>query len=244
MRVLCLHLDGPLMSFGGVQIDNKGPSEAWPGRSMLTGLLGNALGWTHGQVDRLQSLQGRIDHAVREDQAGRRLRDFQTVDLGQPHLVDAGWTRSGHMERRGGASGTTTHIRERHYWANRVMTVVLTLLGDESPTLEDLAGALRRPARPLFLGRKSCLPARPLLVGIFDAESLETAAILAPWPTGVRRPENGQVQIWFSTDSESTDGHTRIARDQRDWHSQLHAGRRLVRNEWHALASEAPDVRP
>jgi CRISPR system Cascade subunit CasD len=242
MRMMCLHLDAPLMSFGGVQIDNKGPTEAWPARSMLTGMLGNALGWSHGDTARLQSLQDRLEHAVREDRPGQRLRDFQTVDLGQPHLVDAGWTRRGKPEKRGGASGATTHIRERHYWAERVMTVVLHLSGNSAPGLDDLAGALRRPARPLFLGRKCCLPARPILAGFVEAETLASGALNAPWPAGVAKPPDGCVRVWFPTDVESTDGRTSIARDQRDWGSQLHAGRRLVRTERHSLPEEATDV--
>src|SRR5580658_1595422 len=36
------------------------------------------------------------------------------------------------------------------------------------PTLDDLAAALAEPARSLFLGRKPCLPSRPVVGGFVD----------------------------------------------------------------------------
>ena len=43
------------------------------------------------------------------------------------------------------------------------MTVALTVSGSTYPGLEDIRKALERPCRPLYIGRKTCLPARPLL---------------------------------------------------------------------------------
>lgn len=231
MRFLVLHLDAPLMSFGGVLVDGNGPTAPAPGASLLTGLLGNALGWSHGDVAKLQGLQDRLLFAVRLDRAGQLLEEFQTVDLGQPHLVGTGWTTAGRVEGRAGASGEATHIRNRQYWTDRVMTVALSLHGDASPpSLDALAEAIRRPARPLFLGRKACLPSRPLFAGFVEAPSPAEAATLAPWPAGVR-PELTEVEIWGPASEETTDGHTLVARDLRRWAVQQHTGRRLVRHE-------------
>lgn len=164
MEVLLLELDAPLMSFGGVMVDARGDTQDFPALSMLTGLLANALGYRHGDTGRLERLQERLRYAVREDRRGRRLRDFQTLDLGQDFLRQ-GWTTRGAPERRsGGTAKTGTHIRERWYLAGALYLVAVTLEpAAEEPTLEDLEEALRQPARPLFLGRKSCLPARPLV---------------------------------------------------------------------------------
>ena len=46
-RVLALRLEAPLMSFGGVLVDNRGVTEPFPTRSMLAGLIANALGHDH-----------------------------------------------------------------------------------------------------------------------------------------------------------------------------------------------------
>ena len=43
MRALVLRFDAPLMSFGGVMVDQHGVIDRFPGTAMLTGLLANAL---------------------------------------------------------------------------------------------------------------------------------------------------------------------------------------------------------
>jgi hypothetical protein len=97
---------------------------------------------------------------------GERLRDYHTVDLGQPHLTGTGWTTRGTAETRDGASGKATHIRHRWYLADALVLVALTLAPDnETPGLDRLAAALDCPARPLFIGRKPCLPTAPIRLG-------------------------------------------------------------------------------
>jgi CRISPR-associated Cas5-like protein len=80
---LILRLDAPLISFGGVMIDQNGVSRQYPARSMLTGLIANALGYDHRDADLLEALQSRIHQGVRCDVPGELLHDYQTVDLSQ-----------------------------------------------------------------------------------------------------------------------------------------------------------------
>ena len=47
----------------------------------------------------------------------------------------------------------------------------------EAPTLSQVGDALVTPARPLFIGRKPCLPSTRLLVGIVDDASSLTEAL-------------------------------------------------------------------
>ena len=58
MRALILHLQAPLMSFGGPQVDQIGPTGQFPTTSQITGLFANALGYAHRDVDRLQGVAG------------------------------------------------------------------------------------------------------------------------------------------------------------------------------------------
>lgn len=226
---LLLALDAPLMSFGGVAVDNLGVTERFPGQSLLTGLLGNALGLRHQDTAALERLQARIQYGVRVDAPGHRLLDFQTVDLGQAHLVDTGWTTRGAPEGRAGASSTATHIRQREYLADAAVWVALTLEpAEEAPDLEALAEALRRPARPLFIGRKCCLPSRPIPEALVQADSLEDALLKARW---LRDPERSdrQVTVWLPAEGPDTQGDAQPVRDRRDWETQLHQGQRFVR---------------
>lgn len=230
---LVLRLAAPLMSFGGVMVDQRGFTDPFPGTSMLTGLLANALGFEHSEADRLQRLQDRLRLAARCDRRGTEVVDYQTVDLSQ-EFMRRGWTTRGEaITRGGGSAGTGTHIRYRHYWADAVMTVALELApAGEEPSLDELARALQAPERPLFLGRKVCLPSRPVLEGRVEAKSLYealTAATLDP-----RADDQEAFSAWWPKEGEPAppDGGREVAvSDRRDWRNQLHAGRNPF---WHA----------
>jgi CRISPR system Cascade subunit CasD len=225
MDCLMLRFDAPLMSFGAVVVDQNHPIWRYPGKSMLTGLLGNALGWDHRDTDRLQGLEARLRFAARWDAEPVPLQDFQTVDLGQEFMVGTGWTTRGKDESRRGASGTSTHIRKRDYWANGVMTVALTLTGEESPTLDALETALRYPARPLFLGRKPCMPSGPILIGLRQAESLKAALSAEPLAEIGPRQRPRVIDALWPLDEGPGQG-TEERYDRRDWANNIHRGSR------------------
>lgn len=240
---LVLSLDAPLMSFGGVAVDQLGVTERAPTLSMLTGLVGNALGYEHRDGAKLERLQERLAYAARLDRPGRRLVDFQTVDLGQEFLRQ-GWTTRGKVAgRAGGSAKTGTHIRNRHYWADAVYTVVLELRpADEAPDLDAVEAALLSPARPLFLGRKPCLPAGRLVAKLprVPAGSLRQALARAPLPPRAE-PEEGNFEIWWpraegEPEPQGRDDARAVAvTDRRDWHNQVHTGRRFL---WHGRLAE------
>ena len=221
MRCLILRLDAPLMSFGGTVIDQHHPTEFFPGTSLLAGLVGNALGLHHRDAVHLQDLQSRLRHATRWDRTPEPVVDYQTVNLGQPHLVDTGWTTRGRRESRAGASSTGTHIRYRHYWANGCATLAMTLSGPGRVTLDDVEAALRHPARPLFIGRKTCLPSSPMLVRRCESESLYRALETHPplSPDAQRR-----VPACWPADESNPDGSEVEVHDLRDWAHQMHLG--------------------
>lgn len=234
MRALVLRLDAPLMSFGTVMVDQHGFSDRFPGTAMLTGLIANALGWRHDQFDRLQRLQERIDYAARWDSQPHQLIDYHTVDLGQAKMSEPGWTTRGTPEHRGGGEGAKrgTHQRYRHYWADGLMTVALTLRDGGEPDLEMVQDALRQPARPLFLGRKTCLPARPLLDPYTPmVEGPDLLTILRNVPVWARNgsPTSGAQTLsacWPAELGVAGRGELRLVYDLRDWANQLPAGSR------------------
>jgi CRISPR system Cascade subunit CasD len=229
MDHLTLRFDAPLMSFGGVMVDQHGPTDRFPGLSMLTGLLGNALGFRHGDFNRLQTLQARIDFAARWDVEPEHIIDYHTVDLGQEKMRYPGWTTRGEAEHRAGGTDTKfgTHIRYRHYWANGIMSLALSLAGEDTPNLEELETALVCPARPLFLGRKTCLPAAPLLLARVQATHVLEALWRCPLHPRAASSELETLAACWPIDV-SGGLHARIVSryDQRDWHNQIHTGRR------------------
>jgi CRISPR system Cascade subunit CasD len=258
-RYLLLTLDGPLQSYGGPAVDQNGVIDPFPATALLTGLIANALGWTHGETDRLQALQDRLVHAALRIDPGDPLVDFQTADLGQPFLDDAlAWTTRGRPERRkGGSAAAATTIRHRHYRAGALTRVALTLDPETAaggPDLGAVAAALVRPARPLFLGRKTCLPAAPLVdpaaPGVEAADLLDALAARPVGPAGGAPPNDpasrleagaaeadGRIALsaqWpappagpeIGDRGHATDTLTVV--DRRDWANQIHGGSRPV----------------
>lgn len=232
MDVILLRLDAPLMSFGGVVVDQVGTTEVFPARSMLTGMLANALGYEHGDPEPTQRLQERLRFATRRDRRGIPLRDFHTVDLGQSFLVKTGWTTLNRIERRTGASSRTTHIRDREYIADAVYSIAFALdPADESPDLDALEEAIQAPARPLFLGRKTCLPAAPILLGRVEASGVRNA--LCTLSRIGDRGDFGPLGLWSPTGGGREEEGSRLipVTDERDWTNQIHVGRRFLRHE-------------
>ncbi len=232
MKALVLRFDGPLVSFGGVMVDQHGVIDRFPGLSMLTGLLANALGWRHGDFERLQHLQGRIEYAARWDVPPQHLIHYQTVDLGRPKMQEPGWTTRGEPEHRhGGEAKTGTHQRYRHYWADGLMTVALAVKGEDEPNHDQVKEALSRPARPLFIGRRCCLPSRPLLdprTPEVEAANLLEALQRAPaWTReGAHSGEKKFEACWPVEYGPDRAVDIRRVYDLRDWANQLPAGSR------------------
>ena len=226
MRWMHLRLRAPLAAFGGEMIDANGVIRNVPAQSMLTGLFGNALGWTRGMCAEHQVLQARIVFGVvwEEKAAARwRMTDYQTAQLGKN---DRAWTTRGAPMGRAGGPGTYVgaHQRWRDYHADLRLAVVLRLdPADADPTLDALAEALDRPARPLFIGRKSCLPAARIFGGWVADAGDARAALEAVAPSGV------DLQA-FWPESEGSTGATRTATvtDERNWMSGLHGGARRI----------------
>lgn len=218
-RWLVLHLAAPLMSFGGVAVDQVGPTRRFPAASALTGLIGNALGLDWSDRDAHQSLQDRLVFASALIREGSLLTDSQNAQLAK---ADRGWTTRGSPEGRDGASYDAPHRRRRDYLADAELRVVLRLT-EGVPDLDTLARAMERPARPLFIGRKPCLPSRPIHGGFVTAPTAHAAlqasgasGCAAEWPEG-EGPAAGQGAI------RATD-----LPDRRNWRTGLHGGSRAI----------------
>ncbi len=240
MKHLILNLESPLMAFGGETIDNYGVIRPFPATSMLTGLLANALGWRRVEAQRHQDLQDRLVFAARIDRepvGGVRMTDFQTAQLG---ANDRGWTTRGRPEGRAGGANTynAPHLRYRDYWADALVTVALRLeppqLEDE-PTLDNLAEALQEPARPLFIGRKPCLPSGQLFGGFCEGETALAALLATPIEVKDVEQDSNIRLLWPQNDAPADFAplNVRLSQeqmltDQRNWVSGLHGGDRAV----------------
>lgn len=237
-RWLVLRLEAPLVSFGAVAIDNYGVTWDFPALSMLTGLFANALAYERTEREAHQVLQDRLVFASRRDDEPYHgvLTDVQNVNM---QKSDKGWTTRGTPESRDGGSYGGPHRRFRDFHPDALVAVVVALReqpqtalpgGRSHPSLDELARALDQPERPLFIGRKTCLPACRLNTGlVIEAPDAHAALsklpqldqrkahqLRAQWPVG-EGPQQGSF----------VDKGLALA-DRRNWISGLHGGTRHV----------------
>jgi len=238
MKHVVMYLEGPLAAYGAPAVDSYGKIQVFPGKSMLVGLIANALGWDHGDTEKLMQLQSALLYAARADRLGEQFTDLQTVDLNQDcmDMAKYGKMSTGEVSERNKACGKFEgpHMRYRDYWADGCRTVCLALRSDSvaGVTLDDIAGALQRPARCLFLGRKSCVPSRPIYGGVIDAES--PLAALAQVPRWADTESDTVWATWMRGDSSTLNAQfaakavDSVTTDERDWANQVHVGQRRM----------------
>ena len=236
-RWLHLRLCAPLMSFGGVTVDHVGPTRDFPAASALTGLFGNALGWNWEDRISHQALQDRLNFGVGIARRGSVVTDNQNARV---YENEPGWTTGGVPDSRNKGSSYKgipqddqfgnqecrkwlTHRRQRDYLADHDCHVVLCLAESEGLRLDELADALQHPLRPLYIGRKPCLPSRPLFVGWVEGAT----ARIALETLDVDWSACGEA-LWPEVDDLPTGAQLIGLPDLRNWESGLHGGERRV----------------
>lgn len=153
MSALLIRLAGPLQSWGINSNFDTRATERYPSKSGVIGLLAAAQGIRRdGDLSALRALR----FGVRVDKEGTLLRDFHTAH-----------------------SAKSSYVTYRYYLADAVF-----LAGVESQDeafLRRLDDALKNPAFPLFLGRRSCPPTLPLSLGIREGVGVCDALNREPW---------------------------------------------------------------
>lgn len=160
MSTLLLRLAGPLQSWGDSSRFTRRQTRDEPTKSGIIGLLAGAQG--RRRSDSVEDLLA-LRFGVRVDQPGRLMRDFQTAQRWQ--------------------TGARMPLSFRYYLADAVFVAAVE---GERALLDGLEAALKAPAFPPYLGRRSCPPAAPIAQGVVEAE-LEEALRGHPW----------QASIWF-----------------------------------------------
>lgn len=153
---LVLRLAGPLQSWGGASQFNRRETLPEPTKSGVVGLLAAAQG--RRRTDPIEDLV-RLQLGVRTDRPGSLLRDYHTVSdyRGRP-LLSASVNARGEQQPAG---KKFTHVTQRYYLQDAVFVVAV---GGPVELLETLHDAVRRPAFPLALGRRACVPTQPLVL--------------------------------------------------------------------------------
>jgi CRISPR system Cascade subunit CasD len=151
MGTLLLRMSGPMQSWGVSCKFNSRKTGREPTKSGVIGLVASAIG--RRREDSIDDLNG-LRFGVRIDQKGELLKDFHTVH-----------------------TPSDVYITDRYYLTDAVFLVGLE--GDDK-LLTMIDNALKNPAFPLYLGRRSCPPAGKVSLGLRDS-SLADSLRDEPW---------------------------------------------------------------
>lgn len=154
MPTLLLRLAAPLQSWGDASRFTQRHTRTEPTKSGVLGMLAAADG--RRRADPIEDLLA-LRFAVRVDQPGQILRDFHTA---------INWE-----------SGDRMPLSHRYYLTDAAFVAGVQ---GESELVQALAQAVRRPTFAPYLGRRSCPPSRPVLLGVVDKE-VRTAVREARW---------------------------------------------------------------
>lgn len=220
MSVLLLRLAAPLQAWGAASRFVRRETRHEPTKSGVIGLLAAAQG--RRRTEPIEDLT-HTAFGVRVDQPGRLVRDFQTA--------------------RSLDGSRTMPLSYRFYLADAVF---LAGVEGDAGLLEGLDEALRAPAFPLFLGRRSCPPAGAVSLGVRDSE-LHAALVAEPWQAARWwcRQQGERVELPIIRDAADPAEVGEVVRDQPisfaserreyGWRTVVHAG---------TVAKDNPDARP
>ncbi len=204
--ILLIRVEGALQSWGEHSKWNYRDTSFFPTKSGVIGLLGCALGLERDNP-RLELLSRSLKMACRADRRGKEIIDFQTVTADVLNTAD------------GKKRSNPTFMTYKSYLQDS--SFLIGLSGDYM-LLKELEEALLDPKWTPYLGRKSCVPAKPL-IGEITTEYESLAEAMEKHPLARRHDE--EVLIEYEDDI-STDT---IRMDERLFDKQMSYGTRCVR---------------
>jgi len=172
---LVFQLYGNLASWGDIAVGEHRPSQGYPSKSAISGLLGASLGFRRDEDEAHIQLNDHYGVAVCVQSQGELLRDYHTTQV--PAGNKNWYTRKDELSFD--PLGLKTILSQRDYQMDAFYLVAIWQKDGQkssSPfTLEELAKALKEPVFVTCLGRKSCPPNLPYRPEIIKNSSLKEA---------------------------------------------------------------------
>jgi CRISPR system Cascade subunit CasD len=171
---LIVRLDGPMQAWGTHTFEDFRPSNLFPTRSGLLGLLGACLGIDRHNHAELEQLAASVEFTVLVDRAVLRSNAEQPMPKAAVKLSDFHTVLA--ARKVDGSPNKNPVVSRREYLFDAAFTVAIGAKPIAPVTLEVIAEALCRPCFTPVLGRRSCPITRPLLEGApIEANDAKTA---------------------------------------------------------------------
>lgn len=169
---LLLLLKGPMQSWGDESRFSVRATAATPTKSGIVGLIAAAQG--RRRTDAVEDLAA-LRLAVRVDQSGSLLRDYQTA---QPWLENP----------KAQASLSTKYFLSD-------AAFVAAVESEDKQFLDNIAAALNNPSFPLYMGRRSC-PVHPgLVIGVVEGDGEAALRAHRTWHATRRHKQESAKRV-------------------------------------------------
>ncbi|MFB7510391.1 type I-E CRISPR-associated protein Cas5/CasD, partial [Streptomyces broussonetiae] len=217
--------------WGGPSRYNRRDTQPQPTKSGILGLLAAAEG--RPREASLPDLLG-LRLGVRVDQPGTLLRDYHTVSdhRGLP-LPAAKVDAKGAQKKTGPAK--YTGVTQRYYLQDAVFTAAVA---GPAALLQHLEHAVRHPAFPLSLGRRSCPPTGPVSLGLHPDTGLPKVLEDVPWQASAphrARFKGARVTVEATVEDPAGDLTATDVPDTYDLKTGTLFSQRTVRHLWISL---------
>lgn len=173
MGTLLLRIAAPMQAWGDESKYDIRATGKEPTKSGVIGMLAAAMGYRRDS-DEVKEMACRIRMGVREDQPGVIIRDFHTARAPK-------YSKKGVIKYNTDGAPVmedNSYITQRYYLCDACFLVCLEC--EDDAYLQSITEALKAPAFSLFLGRRSCPPSLPIVLGVEDTD-LETALNKTEW---------------------------------------------------------------
>jgi len=170
---LGLVLDGPLQSWGFASRFQRRTTGLHPTKSGVVGLICAAMGLAKGSPEERVTLPALAALKMTSVVIPRAAARFATDELPVRRLEDFHTVLK--TRRASGALDRDAVVTPRQYLLDARFGVILK---GGCSRLERVAAALQDPVWGIWLGRKSCIPAGPVFVGMYESQDAAWTAIL------------------------------------------------------------------
>ncbi|WP_061250249.1 type I-E CRISPR-associated protein Cas5/CasD [Leptospira alstonii] len=221
---LVFRLYGPLSSWGNIAVGEYRPSDSFPSKSAVVGLISASFGIDRSDDEKISDLLESVFSSVKAIAPGNLLRDYHTIQspgnvkrkllTRKDELLDSEYVE--------------TILSSRDYRTDAVFDIALSEKKNPSYSLEKIRNALLNPVFTPFLGRKSCVIALPMFPTIVGSDSClnafkeynnilinkyESSGFKDPLSSLTSDP-SAFVFLWEDPDENVSADHIRIRRDE------------------------------
>jgi CRISPR system Cascade subunit CasD len=159
LKTLLLRLNAPMQSWGSASMYDYRDSDDMPTKSGVIGIIAAALG--RKRDDSVEDLCT-LKFGVRIDAPGSRMTDFQITNMG---ITNKGKKLNSNLSRR-------VYLCDA--------TFLVGLASEDEELLNKIEKGCNNPIFSIFLGRKSCQPTQPFVLGIREND-IYMALFEEPW---------------------------------------------------------------